>query len=259
MFTHIQNSFGAGELSPSIFGRTDLQKFHAGASTYRNFFVNYRGGAASRAGLAYVGMCKQGAPNPGTTTVNNVSDGTPINTGHPHDITFQFNIDQGYALEFGDYYMRIKSNGSYITEALENVTAITQDNPGVITISAHGYSNGDWLFGSGIGGMTELNGLTWIVQNVTTDTFTLTDLFGSPVNTNIFPAYTSGGTFARIYTVTTIYQSIDIPYLKFTQSADTMSLTCVNTNTPTEYAPYDLKRNGAANWVFTQLSFASSI
>lgn len=258
IFTHIQNSLASGELSPSIFGRTDLQKWHSGAATYRNCFVNYRGGAASRAGLAYIGMCKQGAPNLGGATLNNAGV-TIVNSGPPKDITFQFNINQGYALEFGDYYLRIKSDGAYITETPKDVVSITQANPGVVDITAHGFSNGDWVYGASIGGMTEFNGLAWIVQNVTADTFTLTDLFGDSVNTNPFPVYTSGGTFARIYTVTSPYAAIDLPYLKFTQSADTMSLTCVNQDTDTEYAPYDLQRNGAANWTFTAVTFSTSI
>lgn len=248
-FYSIQNGFSAGEISPSLWGRTDLAKFHLGASTARNGFINYRGGFSSRAGQAYVGMTKQAAPNAGGTSTNNP----------PRDINFQFSLTQGFALEFGDQYMRVKSDGAYITEAPKNVSAITQASPGVITISSHGFSNGDWLFGSNIGGMTEFNALTWIVQNVTTNTFTLTDLFGNAVNTTSFPAYTSGGTFARIYTLVTPYAAIDIPYLKFTQSANTMSLTCINQDTGTEYPPYDLVRNSAANWTLTQTAFAASI
>lgn len=246
---HIQNGFAAGEISPSLFGRTDLAKYGLGGSTIRNCFVNYRGGASSRAGHAYCGMCKQGAPNLGGTPTSNP----------PRDIDFQFSLTQGYALEFGDQYMRIKSNGSYIIEMPKNVVSITQANPGVIAITSHGFSNGDWIFGSGIGGMTEFDGLMWIVQNSTINTFTLTDLFGNAVNTTAFPAFTSGGTFARVYTVVAPYAAIDLPYLKFTQSADTMTLTCVNQDTGTEYPSYELVRNGATNWVFTKDSFASSI
>lgn len=245
--THITNAFIAGELSPAIYGRTDLQKYHLGATTYRNFFVGYRGGAYSRPGLAYCGMCKQ-----------------PASAAPPRPIPFQFNNYQGFALEFGDNYMRVLSNGAYVTEAAENVTAITQANAGVITITSHGYSNGDWVYGSRIGGMTAFNGLTWIVANKTTNTFTLTDLFGNPVNTNVMPAYTSGGTFARIYTLVTPYAAIDLPYLKFTQSADTMTLDCVNPNTltglsPVEYPSYNLVRNGAANWTLTKITYTSPI
>lgn len=238
----IQNSFVAGEISPSLFGRTDLAKWHNGASTMRNFFVNYRGGAASRAGTAYVGMCKQSG-----------------NAAPPRDIPFQFNINQGYALEFGDQYMRIKSNGAYVIENTKAITAITKANPGVFTSAAHGYSNGDWIFIQSVGGMTNFNGLTWIVQNVTTNTFTVTDLFGTAVDTTNFSVYTSGGTAARIYTVVSPYAAVDLPYLKFTQSADVMSLTCVNPVTNTEYPPYDLERFGATNWTFTQVSFAAII
>lgn len=238
----IQNSFVAGEISPSLFGRTDLAKWHNGASTMRNFFVNYRGGAASRAGTAYVGMCKQSG------------SGAP-----PRDIPFQFNINQGYALEFGDQYMRIKSDGAYVIEATKSITAITKANPGVFTIAAHGYSNGDWIFIENVVGMTNFNGLTWIVENVTTNTFTVTDLFGTAIDTTNFTAYVSGGTAARIYTVVAPYAAVDLPYLKFTQSADVMSLTCVNPVTLTEYPPYDLERFGATNWTFTETTFQANI
>lgn len=246
-FQSIQNSLIAGELSPAVYGRTDLAKFHIGASTYRNFFAGYRGGAYSRAGLAYVGMCKQ----PGTSLP-------------PRDIPFQFNNEQGFELEFGDQYMRVKSNGAYVTEAAKNLVSATNANPGVFTVTAHGWSNGDWVFGSNIGGMTGLNGLTWIIQNVTTNTFTLTDLFGVAVNTFVFPAFTSGGTFSRIYTLVTPYAAIDLPYLKFVQSADTMTLDCVNPNTLTgipavEYPSYSLVRMGAANYSLTPITYESPI
>ena len=238
----IQNSFVSGEISPSLFGRTDLKKYHSGASTMRNFYANYRGGAASRAGLAYVGMCKQ----PGTAAP-------------PRDIPFQFNINQGYALEFGDSYMRVKSNGAYILEAPKSFTAATNASPGVFTIPAHGFVNGDWIHIVGMGGMTRLNGITWIVTAATLNTFELTDLFGVLVNTTLFGVYTSGGTASRVYTTVAPYAAVDLPYLKFTQSADTMSLTCVNQATGAEYPPYELVRNGLTNWVFTATSFASSI
>lgn len=246
-FPTIQNSFISGELSPSIFGRTDLAKFHLGAFTYRNFFVGYRGGAYSRAGLAYVGICKQ-----------------PASAAPPRDIQFQFNNEQGFALEFGDQYMRVKSNGAYVIESTKNLSAATNANPGVFTVTSHGYSNGDWVYASGVGGMLFLNGLKWIVANKTTDTFTLTDLFGTAVNTTDLPVYTSGGTFARIYTLVTPYAAVDLPYLKFTQSADTMTLDCVNPNTLTgiaavEYPSYKLVRNAAANWTLTAISYTSSI
>lgn len=245
-FGTIQNSFIAGEISPELYGRTDLAKWRNGSSTMRNCFVNYRGGSSSRAGTAYVGMCKQ-------TRINNQIP--------PRLVPFQFNINQGYALEFGELYMRIISDGAYVVEATNPITAISKANPGVFTYTNTNYSlaNGDWIFVQNVGGMTNFNSLIWIVAGISGANFHVTDLFGNVVDTTTFNAYTSGGTLARIYTVASPYHAADLPYLKFTQSADTMSLTCVNQQTFAEYPPYDLERFGATNWTFTQTTFAASI
>lgn len=241
--TSIKNSFSAGELSPSLYGRTDLANWHQGAFTMRNMFVNYRGGASSRAGLVYVGTCKQ----PGT--------GLP-----PRDIPFQFSIDQAYVLEFGDGYMRIKYRGGYVTEAPTTITGINNANPIQVFDASHGYSVGNWVFISGAKGLTELNGLTWIIgSSGGPNIFTLNDLYGNPVDGSTFGTYTSGGTAQRIYEITSPYAIADLPYLKYTQDSDTMTLTCVNQKTGTEYPIYQLQRYGATNWVFTQTTFAASI
>lgn len=246
----LQNSFVSGELSPALFGRTDKAQYRNGASTMRNFYVNYRGGAMSRAGLAYIGMCKQAAPNGGGTATNNP----------PRDINFQYNINQGYALEFGDQYMRVKYRGGYVTETAKNITAASKATAIVITSNAHGYSVGDWVFIQNMTGMTNLNGLVWVVNSVSTNSFSITDLFGVQVNSTTFGTYVSGGTVARIYTVSTSpYAAIDLPYLKFTQSANLMYLTCWNQQTDAEYPPYTLQRVGQTNWVFTQVAFDEPI
>lgn len=251
MFTTLQSSFGAGEISPSLWGRTDLAKWHQGSSTYRNFFASYRGGAASRAGFAYVGMCKQAAPNIG---------GTADAVSPPRDIKFQFNINQGYALEFGDFYMRIKFRGAYVLENALTIAGATQADPAVLQIVGHGLSVGDWAFISGMQGMTNFNGLTWVVNTVPdADHITLQDLFGNIVSSTSFNAYAGSGTVSRIYTVASPYAAMDLPWLKFTQSADTMTLACVNQTTGTEYISYELQRNAQTNWTFTADDFGSNI
>src|ERR1019366_2930440 len=115
---------------------------------------------------------------------------------------------------------------------------------------SNGFNTGDWIYFSGVSGMTELNGQTFIAQVLTPTTFALTDAFGNNVDTTVFPAYIGGGTVARIYTLPTIYADSDLEWLKFTQSADVMTLCCVNQLTGAEYPPQDLARFSDTHWVF---------
>lgn len=150
----IDASFTAGELAPGLWGRVDLGKYHIGLATERNMYVDYRGGAYSRAGTKFVGFSAQTG-----------------RTIPPRLITFQFNINQGLALEFGNHYMRVISNGAFVTNTPTNITGITNASPGVIHDVAHGYTSGTWVFLSGIGGMVELNGQTFIVVAIDVDHF----------------------------------------------------------------------------------------
>jgi hypothetical protein len=68
------------------------------------------------------------------------------------------------------------------------ITAITKANPAVVSVSAHGFSNGDVVKISDVVGMTELNGGVYIIDNKTTGTFELVD-----VDSRGYGTYTSGG------------------------------------------------------------------
>lgn len=205
-------------------------------------FASYRGGAYSRAGTAFIGFSKQ--------TGRSVP---------PRMVTFQFNINQGLALEFGNLYMRVVSNGAFVTEAPTTITGITRANPGVVSDPSHDFANGDWVQIASVQGMTQLNGQIYVIAGVTTNTYTLTDVYGDPINTAAFGSYISGGTASRIYTLVTPYADVDLKYLKFTQSADVMSLTCWNQMSGTLYPPYDLSRLADNNWTLTQLAVGSAV
>jgi len=73
------------------------------------------------------------------------------------------------------------------------ITGATAANPVVITATAHGLSDDDWVYISDVGGMTELNGEWFIVDDATTDTFSLNDTDGDDVDGSAYTAYTSGG------------------------------------------------------------------
>ncbi|MBX3502794.1 MAG: hypothetical protein KF889_25395 [Alphaproteobacteria bacterium] len=223
----IQPSFAAGELAPALHARVDLAKYHIGLATCLNWMIMAQGGAQNRPGTLWVGPCID-------------------HEVRSRLIPFQFNTEQAYALEFGHQTMRVIKDGGYVTEAAQSVVAASNASSGVIEITGHGWSNGDRVYASGIGGMTELNGRYFTVAGATTDTFQL-----SGVDTSGYGAFTSGGTFARLYTLATPYAAADLPTLKFTQSADTLTLTHPG------YAPRDLTRSGHASWALSTITFAS--
>src|SRR5262245_30131207 len=148
----IQHGFHAGEWAPALTARTDLAKYRAAAALMRNFFVDYRGGASTRMGTRYVLQCYKSA-----TAVRII----------PFAASFSVN----YVLEFGDFYIRFFFNGAPVLEASKAITGITQASPGVLTVTAHGYSTGDWVFITGIVGMTQLNGRYAQVVKVDADHF----------------------------------------------------------------------------------------
>ena len=235
-----KTSFAGGEIAPSLFGHVDLDRYATAASTLRNMYAGFRGGAYSRAGTRFVGRSKQ-RPDLGQSP--------------PHLIPFRFSLTQQYVLEFGDLYFRIISNGGFVTEAALTVTAASNANPCRLTVPGHNWTNGDWIALSGLGGMIQLNGNSYIVatSNPSLGTLTLQDLDGNALDSTAYGAYTSGGTAARIYTVTTPYLAADVAAIKFTQSADVMSLCHPN------YAPYELARLGPTNWTLTPAAFSSSV
>ena len=76
--------------------------------------------------------------------------------------------------------------------AAKTISGITNDEPGVISSTAHGYSNGDVILLE-IQGMVELNGCLCKVVNSATDTFQVAGVDGSTgIDTSLFSTFSSG-------------------------------------------------------------------
>lgn len=228
------SAFTAGEISPRLEGRTNLEKYSQGLSDLTNMVVMPHGGVTRRPGTEYLGEVKSSSVK------------TRL-------IPFQFKTSDTYILEFGDQIMRVFRNDlQVLASSAKTITGITKANPGVVTSSSHGFSNGDEVFVDSIGGMTELNGRNYRVANSTTNTFTLTDLFGNAMNTTSFTTYTSGGTATEIYETSTPYAEADLFDIRLVQSADTMYLV---------HPSYDIRtltRSDHNNWTFATLSITGS-
>jgi hypothetical protein len=95
----------------------------------------------------------------------------------------------------GTFKARALDRANNTSTILKAITGITNASPMVVTITSHGWSNGDIVVINGVGGITAANG-TWVIASVATNTFALTTLFaegGSALNSTGNAAYTSGG------------------------------------------------------------------
>jgi len=220
-----QTNFTAGELSPKLAGHVDFDKYKNGAETMENLVVQTQGGATRR---------------PGTRFVAEVKDSSKATRLIP----FEFNITQSYCIEVGENYMRFFKDRGQIVEATKSISAITKANPAVVTATSHGYSNGDHVWINDVVGMTEVNGRRYTVANVSTHTFEL-----SGVNSTNYTTYTSGGTAAKVFEITTTYTESQIFDLKFAQSADIMFIV------HPAHEPAKLSRTGHTSWTLADVVF----
>ena len=94
----MQAALNGGELSPSLYGGVNLQRYGISLKTQRNFQTNPYGGIFNRPGFEFI--------------VKGKTDADRI-----HLIPFCFSADQSYLLELGDYYMRVIKDGGQVLYA----------------------------------------------------------------------------------------------------------------------------------------------
>lgn len=221
--------WSAGEFSPLADGRVDISRYASGCRLLENFLPSVIGPAIRRPGAHFVASARY----PDKLAVL---------------LPFQYSKEQAYSIEIGDLYVRFYRNDGPLLETAKAITAATQANPIVLTITGHGYSNGDDFETSGVSGMTQLNGRRFRVANKTTNTVELTDMHNVNINGTGYSAYVSGGTASRVYTVSAPYIEADLAGLKFAQSADVLYLT------HQEYVPRKLARY-PTRWDIAQVDF----
>lgn len=229
-------SFAGGEIAPEMFGRIDLDKMQTGLAKAENFRILPHGPAQNR---------------PGFKWVMEVKDSTKAVRLFP----FAYSADQTMVLEVGDGYCRFHTLGATLLNTAQNIAGITQASSGVLTYVGADPANGTVMYLAGIVGMTQLNGRFVKVASVNAgaNTFVLTDLSGTSINTTGYGAYLGGGTMRPVYEIAMPFAEADLFGIHYTQSADV--LTMVH---PT-YAPRELRRIAATNWQVITITFAPGI
>jgi hypothetical protein len=92
-----QRSFSAGEISPAMYARSDMERYATALRTLRNAVVLRTGGVQSRPGTEYLGSTK--------------------GDGEARLVSAVFDTTANYVLEFGEEYVRFWKDGAPITIA----------------------------------------------------------------------------------------------------------------------------------------------
>lgn len=92
----LKPSFAGGELSDSMYGRIDINKYDSGAATLKNFTVQRYGGVRNRNGFRHIGVTYEGK--------------------RAFYIPFLYNTNETYIIEVTAGHCRFLYNGQYIVE-----------------------------------------------------------------------------------------------------------------------------------------------
>lgn len=230
------NALNAGEWAPLLNGRTDLEGYSSSAITLENFIPTIQGPITRRAGSAFV------------RAVKDSSDRTWL-------VPFIRSRSIAYMIEFGDLYCRFYYQGSpVVTGTTATITGITAANPPVVTTSAaHGYSDGDDVYISGVDGMTEVNGRWFIVANKTATTFELQTIHSQNVDGSGYTAYSANGETDTPYEIVSPYSAANLASsngaelnIDFVQTGDVVYIA----HRGGTVQPQTLSRTSATSWAF---------
>jgi hypothetical protein len=227
--SHKQWTFAGGEITPELVGRTDLERYAQSVQTCRNFIVTPTGILKNR---------------PGTKLVAEVKDSSK----RVRLVPFVFNVDQAYALEFGDGYVRFHTLGGVVRlPETDTGTHDGGDDEVNLIDSGANWVTDEWV------GATVTNDTTGASGTVTANTpikITATVTGGSPDNLwDDGNEYTlARSTPTPVYEVVSPFLEADLPRLKYAQQNDVMILTHPN------HQPQVLRRFGDTGWTLTPYS-----
>lgn len=249
--TDIQTAFTAGEISPKLHGRVEIERYNQGLETLLNMTVFPHGGVTRRPGSKHIAETKAGT----TTRVKLVP--------------FEFSTTQSYILEFGENYLRFYRDQGQISASF-TITNISKAANAVVTVIDHSLSTGESVqISAVVGDMgADINGEFSIVTVINDTSFSLDD-----VNSSGFGDYGSGGVasliqggpfsadfssdfdnsgVAEALELTTTYTEDEFDELQFAQSADTLYIV------HRDHAPAVLTRTSHTSWSLDNISFTNA-
>lgn len=222
-----QVAFTAGEISPSLHARVDLARFLSALKTCRNFFVRPQGGASNRQGTQFI------------YELNAASNARLI--------PFIRAQDDAYMLVLQELSAKVFRGGAYVSSTVRtitNITLISLLGPNalyeVTTSVAHGFIVGGSVAIAGVN-PSDYDGDVVITATPGANTFRY-------VGTAIAAPYVSGGTATGALSVVTPYDSDELAAIRYTQSADVMTLVHQG------HYPAEITRTDATSFSFATIT-----
>lgn len=161
--TQVQTNFTAGEISPRLLGRSDLNKFQNGLDEASNVILYPHGMVSRRPGTKYVATTKD--------------------SSSARLIPFKYNDDQAYAVEFGDQYLRFYRDGGQVLANGTNTITGASWSVGVATFTSAGHD-------IGVGDIVTVTGVVPDGYNITGEvTSTTSNQFSIALDTNPASSY----------------------------------------------------------------------
>jgi len=107
--TPLQSNFNGGEISPLLFGRSDMDRYRASLGRCLNYVPIIQGGLTRRPGTRFV-------------------EETKTSSKKARLVPFEFSVTQAYIIEFGDLYIRFYKDNAQILDGgpVEVVTTYTE-------------------------------------------------------------------------------------------------------------------------------------
>lgn len=230
-----QVSFSSGEVSPSLHSRVDMQKFTSALKECRNFFVRPQGGVSNRQGTEFIY-----ALNPDSNAVL---------------FPFIRSEDDAYMLVAQEENIKVFRDGAYVSGTARTITGITYSTIvigfevvpifTVTTSVAHTFSAADSIVISGVVSTWTTNTINSSRNIYDTPTATTFRFLGDALESG---SYTSGGTATKALTLATPFQSDELSSVRYTQSADVMTLVHQG------YFPSEVTRTGATTFSYATIS-----
>lgn len=228
-----QFSFAGGEISPRLFGRTDLQRYRQSLQTCLNFVIEPTGCATNRAGTKYLREVKDSA-----------DEGVRL-------LPFVALNGQAYALEFGDGYFRVHSlGGTVFFPTSDSGEHTAGDDTDSLTDYNKRWQTDQWV-GATVTNVTD--GSSGTVTANTSNNITATLSGGTDDDWDTDDEYTLSISPAKILEIETPYNISEVAMIKWAQQNDVMVLVHPN------HKPHVLQRYADDDWRLEPFSVIKNI